>query len=202
MKPFDSEQQLARTKTAQGRARRLIRHAPLAAGLALLAAGAHAEQQSRTLPVSASVQPYASLSTVQQPAQLVVATQDLALGYIDVANKNNPSGGTLAVRSNDRAGHTLFFSVPAAQQSLYASIQINGLGQPLTLPPSGGQISLPYTGPLSHYTLSYRFNVPKQPPNPSSSASSGVGGKNKQPAPATLQVGSNPWPLTVTVQPN
>ncbi|MEY5098626.1 MAG: hypothetical protein RJA36_1345 [Pseudomonadota bacterium] len=198
MKHFHPEQQAAGSRQQfKTGARRLTALGVLAAsGLAVLALSAWSGQQTRQMAVSATVQPYARL-TVQQPAQLVATTPDIAQGYIDVANKNNPSGGTLTVRSNDRAGHTLIFSVPAAQQAMYTSIQINGLGQPLTLPPTGGQVSLPYTGPVSNYTLSYRFNMPKATPSVNSNAS-----KSKQPAPAALQVGNNPWPLTVTVQPN
>ncbi|WP_247309652.1 hypothetical protein [Ralstonia pseudosolanacearum] len=130
------------------------------------------------IAVGATVEPYTHL-TATQPYQLVISNKDVSLGYVNVPDSSNPSGTQLAIKTNDRVGYTLVFQVVPAEQVLFKSIQIFGLGKTVTLPATGGKITMTFPGPTASLSLTYRFNL-----------------VNK------LKDGTYAWPLTVTSQPN
>lgn len=130
------------------------------------------------LAVGASVQPYAHVSATQ-PSQLIIVNKDVNLGYVNVPNGSNPSGTQLTLKTNDRAGYTLVFQVAPSGQALFSSIQVFGLGTTVTLPATGGKVTMTFPGPMASLSLTYRFNL-----------------VNK------LKDGTYAWPLTVTSQPN
>ncbi|MCA8244780.1 hypothetical protein [Burkholderia sp. AU32262] len=163
-----------------GRARGLL--AALAAlSIALVGAApgpSAAKQASRPVQVGATVQAYARLNATH-PAKLVIANKDTSIGYLAVPNANNPSGTTLAVQTNDRAGYTVRVQVAAASLSQFSSIEISGFGGKVVLPGTGGTINVPYTALNTTFTLTYRFVfAPK------------------------AKDGTFAWPLTFSVQPN
>ena len=119
---------------------------------------ADAKQATNHIAVGATVQPYAHM-TVTQPTQLVIVNKDVNLGYVNVTNGANPTGTQLAIKTNDRAGYTLVFQVAPAAQPLFASIQISGLGTTVTLPATGGKVTMAYPGPTANVSLTYRFNL-------------------------------------------
>jgi hypothetical protein len=150
------------------------------AALFLIAVALHtdARQKTRQFSVGTTVQAYAH-PTATQPTQLVLTNKDVNLGYVAVPNSANPSGTQLTVTTNDRAGYTLIFQVAAAEQPLFTSIQIIGLGTNVVLPASGGQVTMPYAGATAKFSLSYRFNL--------------VG---------KIKDGTYAWPLTIQARPN
>jgi hypothetical protein len=150
------------------------------AALFLIGATLHADARQKTsqFRVGTTVQAY-SHPTTTQPTQLIIANKDGNLGYVLVPNSANPQGTQLTVATNDRAGYTLVFQVAAAEQALFTSIQVTGLGTNVVLSPSGGRVTMPYSGATAKFTLSYRFNLV---------------GKVKD--------GTYAWPLTVVSQPN
>ncbi|AXW61215.1 hypothetical protein CJO94_03875 [Ralstonia solanacearum] len=141
-------------------------------------APALAKTATNHIAVGATVQPYAHLSATQ-PNQLVIANKDVNLGYVNVPNGSNPSGTQLTIKTNDRAGYTLVFQVAPTEQALFSSIQVYGLGTTVTLPATGGKVTMTFPGPTASLSLTYRFNL-----------------VNK------LKDGTYAWPLTVTGQPN
>ncbi|MHA6824600.1 hypothetical protein ACQUJV_00095 [Ralstonia pseudosolanacearum] len=158
-----------------------LRRCGIVLALSLLAAPvapALAKTATNHIAVGATVQPYAHLSATQ-PNQLVIANKDVNLGYVNVPNGSNPTGTQLTIKTNDRAGYTLVFQVAPAEQSLFSSIQIYGLGTTVTLPATGGKVTMTFPGPTASLSLTYRFNL-----------------VNK------LKDGTYAWPLTVTGQPN
>ncbi|KVT78493.1 hypothetical protein WT25_20370 [Burkholderia territorii] len=137
-----------------------------------------AKQASRSVQVGATVQAYARLNATN-PAKLVIANKDTSIGYVAVPNTSNPSGTTLAIQTNDRAGYTVRVQVAAASQSQFSSIEISGFGGKVVLPGTGGTISVPYTALNTTFALTYRFVfAPK------------------------AKDGTFAWPLTFSVQPN
>ncbi|MEF3059477.1 hypothetical protein V4C85_06265 [Ralstonia solanacearum] len=130
------------------------------------------------IAVGATVQPYAHL-TATQPTQLIIANKDVNQGYVSVPNGSNPSGTQLTIKTNDHAGYTLVFQVAPAEQALFQSIQVFGLGTTVTLPATGGKVTMPFPGPTANLSLTYRFNL-----------------VNK------LKDGTYAWPLTILSQPN
>lgn len=146
--------------------------------LAAPVAPALAKTATNHIAVGATVQPYAHLSATQ-PNQLVIANKDVNLGYVNVPNGSNPSGTQLTIKTNDRAGYTLVFQVAPAEQSLFSSIQVYGLGTTVTLPATGGKVTMTFPGPTANLSLTYRFNL-----------------VNK------LKDGTYAWPLTILSQPN
>ena len=140
------------------RARRLL--AALAAlSIALVGAApgtSAAKQAIRSVQVGTTVQAYARLNAAN-PARLVIANKDTSIGYVAVPNTNNPSGTTLAVQTNDRAGYTVLVQVAAASQAQFSSIEITGFGSKVVLPGTGGTINVPYTALNTTFTLTYRF---------------------------------------------
>ncbi|CAB3759888.1 hypothetical protein B7G54_26990 [Burkholderia puraquae] len=167
-------------RRADGRTRTLLA-ATAALSIALLgAAPGHtdAKQASRSVQVGTTVQAYARLNATN-PAKLVIANKDTSTGYLAVPNASNPSGTTLAIQTNDRAGYTVLVQVAAANQSQFSSIEISGLGGKVVLPGTGGTIAVPYTALNTTFTLTYRFVfAPK------------------------AKDGSVAWPLTFSVHPN
>jgi hypothetical protein len=149
-----------------------------ATSLALLCFHANAKQSTRQITIGATVQPYAQ-DAAGQPTQLVITNKDVNLGYLNAPDADNPSGSTLTVKTNDRAGYTLVFQVAPAEQALFSSIQVFGLGTSVTLPATGGRVTMPYTGATTNLSLTYRFNLAKK-----------------------LKDGTYAWPLTIIVQPN
>lgn len=137
-----------------------------------------ARQSVGHLAVGATVKAYVQLKATN-PAQFIVANKDTNLGYIDVPNKSNPMGSQLSVTTNDRAGYTLAFQVASDMQAMFTSIQVSGLGTTVTLPASGGKVSLPYSSPSNSFTVTYRFVLAKK-----------------------IKDGTFAWPLTISVQPN
>lgn len=137
-----------------------------------------AKTATNHIAVGATVQPYAHLSATQ-PNQLVIANKDVNQGYVNVPNGSNPSGTQLTIRTNDHAGYTLVFQVAPAEQMLFKSIQVFGLGTTVTLPAVGGNVTMPFPGPTANLTLTYRFNL-----------------INK------VKDGTYVWPLTITSRPN
>jgi hypothetical protein len=155
--------------------------------LALLCVQANARQTSKQIAVGATVQPYAQ-DAASQPTQLVITNKDVNLGYLDVPNAYNPSGTTLTVKTNDRAGYTLVVQVAATEQALFSSIEVFGLGTGVVkLPATGGTVTMPYTGSPASLSLTYRFNLVK---------------KLKDGMVKKLKDGTYPWPLVFRVQPN
>jgi hypothetical protein len=110
---------------------------------------------------------------------LIIGNKDVNLGYVLVPNSSNPQGTQITIATNDRAGYTLIFQVAPAEQALFTSIQVTGLGTNVVLAASGGRVTMPYSGATAKFTLSYRFNLV---------------GKVKD---ATYA-----WPLTIVSQPN
>ncbi|VWD62717.1 hypothetical protein BLA50215_07596 [Burkholderia lata] len=138
---------------------RTLLAATAALSIALLGAApghADAKQASRSVQVGATVQAYARLNATN-PAKLVIANKDTSIGYLAVPNTNNPSGTTLAIQTNDRAGYTVLVQVAAASQSQFSSIEITGFGGKVVLPGTGGTIAVPYTALNTTFTLTYRF---------------------------------------------
>jgi hypothetical protein len=163
-----------------GRARRLPA-ALVALSIALVGAApgsGAAKQAIRSVQVGTTVQAYARLKAAN-PARLVIANKDTSIGYLAVPNANNPSGTTLAVQTNDRAGYTVLVQVAAASQAQFSSIEIGGFGSKVVLPGTGGTINVPYTALNTTFTLTYRFVfAPK------------------------AKDGTFAWPLMFSVQPN
>lgn len=147
-----------------------------------------AKQSQGHVNVGVAVQPYAH-STSVQPTQLVIGNDDLAngRGYVDVPSKNNPTGVNLTVRTNDRAGYTLVFSVSPEMQVLISAVQIAGLSVPVALPPSGGEVVVPYGGNNVSATLSVRFVLLS---------------KNTANAKKNTLAGTYAWPLLISARPN
>ncbi|MHA6910595.1 hypothetical protein ACQUJS_19595 [Ralstonia pseudosolanacearum] len=139
---------------------------------------AFAKTATNQIAVGATAQPYAHL-TATQPSQLIIASKDVNLGYVNVPSGSNPSGTRLTIKTNDRAGYTLVFQVAPTEQALFKSIQVFGLGTTVTLPATGGKVTMPFPGAAADVSLTYRFNL-----------------VNK------LKDGTYAWPLTVTSQPN
>ncbi|CAH0442516.1 hypothetical protein [Ralstonia pseudosolanacearum] len=137
-----------------------------------------AKTATNHVAVGTTVQPYAHL-TATQPSQLVIANKDVNLGYVNVPNGSNPSGTQLTIKTNDRAGYTLVFQVAPTEQALFKSIQVIGLGTTVTLPATGGKVTMSFPGSTANLSLTYRFNLVNQ-----------------------LKDGTYAWPLTVTSQPN
>ncbi|AFQ46882.1 hypothetical protein [Burkholderia cepacia] len=165
---------------AARRARRLV-GAAVALSIALLGAApghSDAKQSSRSVQVGTTVQAYARVNATN-PAKLVIANKDTSIGYLAVPNVSNPTGTTLAIQTNDRAGYTVLVQVAAASQSQFSSIEISGLGGKVVLPGTGGTIAVPYTALNTTFTLTYRFVfAPK------------------------AKDGTFAWPLTFSVHPN
>ncbi|MEX3959912.1 hypothetical protein [Trinickia sp. EG282A] len=167
----------------KGRDGRMVGIAPLlaaltATSLALFCFQAGAKQSMRQITIGATVQPYAQ-DAAGQPTQLVITNKDVNLGYLNVPDGDNPSGSTLTVKTNDRAGYTLVFQVAPSEQALLSSIQVYGLGTSVTLPATGGTVTMPFTGSTINLSLTYRFNLAKK-----------------------LKDGTYAWPLTIIVRPN
>lgn len=159
--------------------------------LCLSAARSDAGPSTRSLSVGATVQPYVQLA-VTQPAQIIIGNKDCNAGYIAIpaggGKDPNPSATQLALKTNDRAGYALTFTVGGPAQQFITGIEITGLGKSVTLPAGGGKVNLPYTGPTPNYTLTYRLLLAKVKDGP---------------YPWPLKDGTSfPWPLTITAQPN
>jgi hypothetical protein len=133
---------------------------------------------TRSFPVAATVQPYATLAA-SQPAQLVISKDDLRLGYVDVPGISNPTRASYTVTTNDRAGYALQFGVSATMAPLLTAIQISGIGANFSLAPTGGRTTLAYSANKVTFTPTIRFQL-----------------SNK------AKAGSYAWPLAVAVQPN
>lgn len=146
--------------------------------LAAPVAPALAKTATNHIAVGTTVQPYAHLIATQ-PSQLVIANKDVNLGYVNVPNTSNASGTQLTIHTNDRAGYTLVFQVAPAQQALFKSIQVFGLGTTVTLPATGGKVTMTFPGPTASLSLTYRFNLVN-----------------------SLKDGTYAWPLTILSQPN
>ncbi|CCF98391.1 MULTISPECIES: hypothetical protein [Ralstonia solanacearum species complex] len=130
------------------------------------------------MAVGATVEPYTHL-TATQPHQLVIVNKDVNLGYVNVPDGSNPSGTQLTIKTNDHAGYTLVFQVSPAEQALFKSIQVLGLGKTVTLPATGGKVTMPFPGPTANLSLTYRFNLASK-----------------------LKDGTYAWPLTILSQPD
>ena len=146
--------------------------------MAAPASPALAKTATNHITVGATVQPYAHLSATQ-PSQLTITNKDVNLGYVDVPNGSNPRGTPLTIKTNDRAGYTLVFQIASSEQALFKSIQVFGLGTTVTLPATGGRVTMSFPGPTANLSLTYRFNLVN---------------KSKD--------GTYAWPLTITSQPN
>ncbi|AXV77006.1 MULTISPECIES: hypothetical protein [Ralstonia solanacearum species complex] len=146
--------------------------------LAAPVAPALAKTATNHIAVGATVQPYAHL-TATQPKQLIIANKDVNLGYVNVPNGSNPSGTQLTIKTNDHAGYTLVFQVAPAEQALFKSIQVFGLGTTVTLPATGGKVTMTFPGPTVNLSLTYRFNLVN-----------------------SLKDGTYAWPLTILSQPD
>ena len=141
------------------------------APLPMLAPSAEAAQSSAAMQVSAMVIAQARLQTGYQAAQLKISDADVAHGYVAI-----PAAARFSVVTNSRAGYVLQFH-PIG--SLFASVQIDGLGNTVKLGADGG--SIVQRGPLPPqlmHELSFRFALhPDTGP------------------------GTYPWPLQLSVRP-
>lgn len=157
-------------------------------GALLLPLQTTAKQGTGHLNVGVAVQAYAH-STSIQPSQLVIGNDDLSNGhgYVDVPSKSNPAGVSLTVRTNDRAGYTLVFSVAPEMQALISGVQISGLSVPVVLPPSGGEVIVPFAGSNVSTTLSVRFVLQS---------------KNAVTTKKSTLAGTYAWPLLISARPN
>ncbi|NRO99443.1 hypothetical protein GWC77_26540 [Paraburkholderia sp. NMBU_R16] len=137
-----------------------------------------AKQTTKSLAVATVVQPYVKIAATQ-PAQLVITNKDVNLGYVDIPDAANPSGTQLSVQTNDRAGYTLLFQVSAANQQIFSSIQVMGLGATVVLPASGGKINMTYGGWSTSFKVTYRLMLAKK-----------------------VKDGTYAWPFAMSAQPN
>lgn len=137
-----------------------------------------AKQTTKSLAVATTVQPYVKIAATQ-PAQLVITNKDTNLGYVNIPDTSNPAGTQLAVRTNDRAGYSLLVQVSAANQRLFSSIEVIGLGTKAVLPASGGTINMTYSGSSTNFNITYRLILAKK-----------------------VKDGTYTWPLAMSAQPN
>lgn len=122
----------------------------VSAGLAPLAPTNAMASPAAAMAVSAMVVANAKLRIEHQETQLTITAADVARGYVHVAGASR-----FSVQTNSRAGYSLQFS-PIG--SLFASVQVDGLSNPVRLGPDGGAIVQRGTvmAELSH-ELSFRF---------------------------------------------
>ena len=142
---------------------------PLAGLVAPVAAG----QAHGTMAVSVTVVAEAGMQSAYQAAQLKIAADDVARGFVDV-----PAASRFAVTTNSPVGYSVEFH---SVGKLFDAVQVVGLGRAVQLGADGGAVfvrgALP-TGPGlgAMHELNYRFTL----------------------SPGTLP-GSYPWPLQLSV---
>lgn len=176
-----------------------------------LAPAADAKQAVAHTVVRATVLPYAAPAVVQ-PIKIEITLWDAILGYVDVPNRENPKGSALTVTGNDRAGYWIIFGVAAAQQHLYTSIVVTGLGQKTVLSPAGGKVLMPYSGRTAKFTLGYRFylswkarealfTLRGRPDLIKKAEASALTPADIKGLDRDIAESSYPWPLTISIQP-
>ncbi|RDK00559.1 hypothetical protein DLM46_22880 [Paraburkholderia lacunae] len=159
----------------------MIRKGAVAMAILLMVAApliSEAKQTTKSLAVATTVQPYVKIAATQ-PAQLVITNKDVNLGYVDIPDTSNLNGTQLAVQTNDRAGYSLLFRVSAANQPLFSSIEVIGLGTTAVLPASGGTINMTYSGLNTNFKITYRLILAKK-----------------------VKDGTYTWPFAMSAQPN
>lgn len=133
------------------RQRKIIAYAlAVSAGLAPLAPSIAMAKPTAVMAVTVMVIANTQLRTEHQETQLTITAADISRGYVDVAGASR-----FGVRTNSHAGYSIQFS-PIG--SLFASVQVGGLSNPVRLGPDGGSIVQrgTVTAELSH-ELSFRF---------------------------------------------
>ena len=132
---------------------------------------ASTDQARTTLGVSANVVAIARLALVSGEPELLVTTEDLNRGYIDV-----PMPLHLSVYSNSRSGYALEV-LPVSP--LFSSVSVQGLGADVLLPADGGTVTHRWEHP-QEIALSLKFSFALA---------------------AGVQPGRYPWPLRLAARP-
>jgi hypothetical protein len=113
----------------------------------LLAGPALADQARARFTVSAVVPKRVSLTTLEQPAQLVLSDEDIELGYKDVSARYQ-------VRFNDRNGYLLQL---APRVGLTRQIEVRGLAAEVVLGDADLAIRQASVARLHEFELAFRF---------------------------------------------
>lgn len=145
----------------------------LAAALLLAGIAGTSGAAETVLVVSATVPKQARLSVSERPDAVEITADDLARGYVDVAESM-----FIAVRSNSPEGYLLEL---AAEGEFLQAIQVDGLGGRLQFGSSGGSAVMPATGrgaATNLLRLRFRFTLAQ-----------------------AAKVGTYPWPLQLAVMP-
>ncbi len=113
----------------------------------LAAAGASDEAK---LTVTAAVMKRASLKVLAQPAAVMITTDDIARGYVEV-----PAPAQVAIQSNSPSGYLLEF---ATEADFMRHILVKGLDTDVQVGPLGGAVMQPSSGSgVTRVTLALRF---------------------------------------------
>ena len=132
---------------------------------------ASTDQARTTLGVSANVVAIARLALVSGEPELLVTTEDLNRGYIDV-----PMPLQLTVYSNSRSGYVLDV-LPAS--TLFSAVAVQGLGSDVLLAADGGTVTQRWGHPQT-VSLALKFSFVL------------AGG---------VQPGRYPWPVRLAARP-
>lgn len=115
----------------------------------------------------------ASLKVLAQPASVMVTTDDIARGYVEV-----PAPAQVAIQSNSLSGYLLEF---ATEADFMRHILVKGLDTDVRVGPLGGAVMQPSSGAgVTRVTLALRFRFELS---------------------ESARQGTYPWPIRLSVTP-
>ena len=117
-------------------------------------AGHAAAKISARIEVRATVLPRTTLTVRRQQRQLVVTSDDVRRGYVEV-----PAASHVEIRSNDPRGYLLVFESQSGPEIPFQGVIVRGLGQEVQIGPGGGWVlRTDARGPVTA-ELTYRFSL-------------------------------------------
>jgi len=129
-------------------------------------------QTSAKLTITATVLERTTMTVLRQIPEIVVTTDDIMRGYVDVY-----AATRISVRSNNRAGYILAFEDMSGPSAIFNSVNVRmGGGREVQLLQNRGLVPEPYVRGGVTLDVSYHFLL------------------NKNARPGTYQ-----WPLMITI---
>ena len=130
-----------------------------------------ASQSGSSIGISVNVIANSVVQSTYQSAQLQITSADVAQGYVDAVNASR-----FLIRTNSRKGYLMSF---APSLDIFHSVRVSGSSTLASLGAEGGVVVQRGTYPSSiEQELSFRFYLH-----------------------ASVQPGSYPWPLTLSIHP-
>ena len=123
------------------------------------------------IAVSARVLERTTMRVLHQKEKVVVTSQDILQGYLDV-----PVASSIAVRSNNPRGYLLLLEILSDAARYFDTVIARVNGKEVQLLTNGGYVSQPFVRGEAKTEISYRFVLSKD-----------------------TQPGTYRWPLAVSV---